>query len=190
MIRGRMAGLWLVAAAAIATSGCGYNTIQSLDEKVNAAQGNIQTQLQRRSDLIPNLVATVKGVAKQESTIFISIAESRAKLSGAIKSGDVSQMATANAGVTSDLGRLLAIVENYPQLKSDQSFRDLQSQLEGTENRIAVSRKDYNDAVNEYNAYIRQFPQNLTAKIFGLGKTHAYFEADAAAQGGAPQVKF
>ena len=188
MIRARMAGLWMV--VAVATTGCGYNSIQTLDEKVNQAQGNIQTQLQRRSDLIPNLVATVKGVAKQESTVFISIAESRAKLSGAVQSGNIGAMSAANSQVSSDLGRLLAIVENYPQLKSDQSFRDLQSQLEGTENRIAVSRKDYNDSVNEYNAYIRQFPQNLTAKIFGLGKTHEYFAADAEAQKGPPKVSF
>ncbi len=182
-------GTMLVTAILVGTSGCGYNTIQSLDERVNQAQAQIQTQLQRRADLIPNLVATVKGVAAQESTIFISVAESRAKLSGAVKSGDVAAMSTANQGLTSDLGRLLAIVENYPQLKSDQSFRDLQSQLEGTENRIAVARTDYNGVVGEFNAYIRRFPYNLTAKMFGHDKPRAYFEADAKAQE-APQVKF
>jgi len=189
MTRVRYGMMLTVVAAALGTSGCGYNTIQSLDEKVNQAQAQIQTQLQRRADLIPNLVETVKGVAAQESTIFVSIAESRAKLSGAVKSGDVAAMSQANTGLTSDLGRLLAIVENYPQLKSDQSFRDLQAQLEGTENRIAVARNDYNGAVGEFNGYIRRFPQNLTAKIFGHGTPRVYFEAEAAAQE-APKVKF
>ena len=181
----------LVASLALllGASGCGYNQIQTLDERVNQAQGQIQTQLQRRADLIPNLVEVVKGVAKQESTIFTSIAESRAKLSGAVQRGDVGEMAQANAQVTSDLGRLLAIVENYPQLRSNENFRDLQVQLEGTENRIAVARTDYNAAVGEYNGYIRRFPQNLTAKIFGAGGAREYFEAEEGATE-APTVKF
>jgi LemA protein len=170
-------------------AGCGYNTIQTLDERVNQAQGQIQTQLQRRADLIPNLVQTVKGVAKQESTIFTSIAESRARLNGAVQRGNVGEMAAANAAVTSDLGRLLAIVENYPELRSSESFRQLQDQLEGTENRISVARNDYNSTVNEYNAYIRRFPNNLTAKVFGMGQPREYFEAEAGAAG-APKVQF
>lgn len=182
-------GVVVVAALAIGTSGCGYNTIQSQDEKVNQAQAQIQTQLQRRADLIPNLVAAVKGVAAQESTIFVSIAESRAKLSGAAKSGDIAAMAAANQQVSSDLSRLLVIAEAYPQLKSDQSFRDLQAQLEGTENRIAVARTDYNAAVNEFNATIRKFPVNLTAKIFSMDKARAYFEAESGAQA-VPKVDF
>ncbi|MDX2194414.1 MAG: LemA family protein [Gemmatimonadales bacterium] len=179
----------LFAAAVALGTGCGYNDIQRLDEQVNQAKGQIETQLQRRADLIPNLVNTVKGVAKQESTIFVSIAESRAKLSGAVQSKDLAQMAAANAQVTGDLGRLLAIVENYPQLKSDQSFRDLQSQLEGTENRIAVARQDYNAAVGDFNKTIRAFPTNLTAMVFGMKEPRPYFEADKAAQQ-APTVKF
>jgi LemA protein len=164
-------------AAAVFLAGCGYNQIQTMDERVNQAQGQIQTQLQRRADLIPNLVNTVKGVTKQEDTVFISIANARARLGGAVQSGNVPEMAAANQALTQGLGRLLAIAENYPQLQSSQSFRQLQDQLEGTENRIAVARQDYNTAVGEYNAYIRRFPYNLTAKVFGAGKPRDYFEA-------------
>ena len=176
-------------AAAMLVSGCGYNTIQSMDERVNQAQGQIQTQLQRRSDLIPNLVNTVKGITKHEDTVFISIANARARLSGAVQSGNVPEMAAANQQLSQGLGRLLAISENYPQLRSSENFKQLQDQLEGTENRIAVARQDYNGAVGEYNAYIRRFPYNLTAKIFGLGKPREYFEAQAGAAA-APKVQF
>ncbi len=170
-------------------AGCGYNTIQTLDERVNQAKGQIETQLQRRADLIPNLVETVKGVAAQETEVFTNIANARARLSGAVQSGDVGDMAAANAELTQGLGRLLAIVENYPQLRSSESFRQLQDQLEGTENRIAVARTDYNTAVGEYNAYVRRFPYNLTAKVFGLGTPREYFEAAPGARE-APKVNF
>jgi LemA protein len=177
-----------LAALALATTGCGYNQIQTMDERVNQAKGQIETQLQRRADLIPNLVETVKGVAKQESTVFTNIAEARARLSGAVQSGDIGAMAEANQAVTQGLGRLLAIVENYPELRSSESFRALQDQLEGTENRISVARQDYNTAVGEYNGYIRRFPYNLTARVFGQGPRE-YFEAEAGAEQ-APEVKF
>jgi LemA protein len=170
-------------------AGCGYNTIQTLDEKVNQAQGQIQTQLQRRSDLIPNLVETVKGITKQEDTVFISIANARARLGGAVQSGNVPEMAAANEQLSQGLGRLLAIAENYPQLQSSQNFRQLQDQLEGTENRVAVARQDYNAAVGEYNSYIRRFPYNLTAKVFGMGSPREYFEAAEGARE-VPEVKF
>jgi LemA protein len=176
-------------AAAVLIAGCGYNTIQTMDERVNQAQGQIQTQLQRRADLIPNLVNTVKGVTKQEDTVFISIANARARLSGAVQSGNVPEMAAANQQLSQGLGRLLAISENYPQLRSSENFRQLQDQLEGTENRISVARQDYNTAVGEFNAYIRRFPYNLTAKVFGLGKPRDYFEATAGAAE-APKVTF
>jgi LemA protein len=176
-------------ALALATTGCGYNQIQTLDEQVNKAQGNIQTQLQRRADLIPNLVETVKGVTKQEDTVLISIANARARLSGAVQSGNVPEMAQANAALSGGLSRLLAIAEAYPTLQSSQNFRDLQSQLEGTENRVSVARTDYNDAVNQYNAFIRRFPYNLTARIFGMSKPREYFEAEPGATE-APKVKF
>ena len=169
--------------------GCGYNTIQTLDERVNQAQGQIQTQLQRRADLIPNLVNTVKGITKQEDTVFISIANARARLGGAIQSGNVRQMAAADSVLSQGLGRLLAIAENYPQLQSSQNFRQLQDQLEGTENRISVARRDYNTAVGEYNAYIRRFPYNLTAKVFGMGKPREYYAAEQGAEQ-APKVSF
>src|SRR2546425_1062197 len=169
--------------------GCGYNTIQTYDEQVNAAAAQIRVQLQRRADLVPNLVEAVKGYAKQEQTIFIAVAEARAKLAGAVQSGDLQQMAAANAALTAPLGRLLAIAENYPQLKSNENFRALQDQLEGTENRIAVARQDYNDAVNRYNTYIRRFPQVLTAKLIGKG-AREYFELQTPGAAQVPKVDF
>ncbi len=153
--------------AGVATTGCGYNTIQTYDEQVNAAAAQIKVQLQRRADLIPNLVETVKGYAKHEETVFSEVAAARAKLAGAVQSGNLQQMAEANAALNAPLGRLLAIAESYPQLKASENFRALQDQLEGTENRIAVARQDYNEAVNRYNAYIRRFPQVLTANTSG-----------------------
>jgi LemA protein len=175
--------------AVLFAAGCGYNEIQTKDERVNQAQGQIQTQLQRRSDLIPNLVNTVKGVTKQEDTVFISIANARARLSGAVQSGNVPEMAAANQQLTQGLGRLLAISENYPQLRSSENFRQLQDQLEGTENRISVARQDYNTAVGDFNAYVRRFPYNLTAKVFGMSKPREYFEA-ASGAAEAPKVTF
>jgi LemA protein len=176
-------------AAAVLVGGCGYNQIQTMDERVTQAQGQVQTQLQRRADLIPNLVNTVKGVTKQEDTVFISIANARARLGGAVQAGNVPEMSAANQQLSQGLGRLLAIAENYPQLQSSQNFRQLQDQLEGTENRIAVARQDYNTAVGEYNAYSRRFPYNLTAKVFGLGTPREYFEA-APGSTQAPTVSF
>ncbi len=169
--------------------GCGYNTIQTYDEQVNAAESQIKVQLQRRADLIPNLVETVKGYAKQEQTIFIAVAEARAKLAGAVQGGDLQQMAAANQALNAPLGRLLAIAENYPQLKSNENFRALQDQLEGTENRISVARQDYNETVNRYNAYIRRFPQVLTAKALGK-KPRAYFELQTPGAAETPRVDF
>jgi LemA protein len=171
------------------TAGCGYNRIQTMDEKVNQAQGQIQAQLQRRADLVPNLVNTVKGITKQEDTVFISIANARAKLSGAVQSGNVPEMAAANAALNQGLGRLLAISENYPELRSSENFKQLQDQLEGTENRVSVARQDYNAAVGEYNAFTRRFPYNLTAKMFGRGKPREYFEAEKGSAE-APKVQF
>jgi LemA protein len=183
----RVAPLLSVALALVA--GCGYNTIQTLDEKVNAAESQIKVQLQRRADLIPNLVETVKAYAKQEQTIFTQVAEARAKLAGAVQGGNLDSMAAANAALTAPLGRLLAIAENYPQLKSNENFRALQDQLEGTENRIAVARQDYNETVNTYNAYIRRFPQVLTAKVLGK-KARSYFELQTPGAAEAPRVDF
>jgi len=178
----------VIAFAAASLTGCGYNNIQTYDEQVNAFKGQIEVQLQRRADLIPNLVETVKGVAAQEQEVFTAIADARARLGGAIQTGNMQEMAQANEGLTSALGRLLVVVENYPELRSSQNFRDLQVQLEGTENRLSTARGDYNQAVRTYNAYIRRFPQVLTAKAVGAG-AREYFEAEDGAQE-APEVKF
>src|ERR1043166_2428634 len=180
----------VLAAGALAATGCGYNTIQTKDEAVNAAASQIKTQLQRRADLIPNLVETVKGFAKQETTIFIRVAEARSRLNTAVQGGNLQEMAAANAALNAPLGRLLATVENYPELKSNQNFLQLQDQLEGTENRISVARQDYNRAVEDFNAYIRRFPYNLTAKVFGRGKPREYFELTSPGAAEAPKVKF
>ncbi len=180
----------LLALALVAPlAGCSYNTLQTLDEQVNSAQGQIKVQLQRRADLIGNLVATVKGITKQEDTVFLGIANARAKLSGAASGNDIKAMGDANAAMNAPLARLLAITENYPDLKSSENFKQLQDQLEGTENRIATARTDYNGAVQTFNAKIRQFPTNLTAKMFGLGKAREYFQNDAGTDK-APKVDF
>ena len=168
--------------------GCGYNTIQNMDERAAAAKQQIEVQLQRRADLIGNLVNTVKRYAEHEQAVFTNIAQARSQVGSAVRSGDPTQMAEADAQLTGALGRLIAVVENYPQLKADQQFLRLQDELSGTENRIAVARQDYNEAARDYNSYIRQFPQSLTAKATGA-KPRPYFEA-AAEAGQAPRVDF
>lgn len=180
---------WLVVALAVLVSGCGYNTIQTLDETASSAQSQIEVQLQRRADLIPNLVNTVKGYAQHEEEIFTAVAQAREGLLNSVQSKDPEQMANADQRMTGALGRLLAISENYPNLKADQSFLRLQDELTGTENRIAVARSDYNDAVRAYNAYIRQFPQVLTAKATGA-KDRKYFKATNEAATEVPKVDF
>ncbi len=183
-----MRGLW-PALLLLAAVGCGYNTIQSLDEQAAAARNQIEVQLQRRADLVPNLVETVKGYARQEEAVFTTVARARAGLAGAIRTGDAEEMANANAELSGALGRLLAIAEAYPQLKSDRNFMRLQDELAGTENRIAVARSDYNEAVRQYNAYIRRFPQVLTAKVTGADP-RSYFEVTEPAAREAPRVDF
>jgi LemA protein len=172
--------------------GCGYNTIQSYDEQAAQAKQNIDAQLQRRADLIGNLVATVKGFAQQESDVLIGIAKARSGLTGALQKpggSDPAELANANQALTTALGRMNVVIEAYPQLKSDQGFLKLQDELTGTENRIAVARTDYNAAVKTYNEYIRKFPQTLTAKATGA-KPRAYFEVTDAAVRAAPTVDF
>lgn len=170
-------------------AGCGYNTIQTYDERANQAKAQIEVQLQRRADLIPNLVNTVKGYASQEERIFTNVANARAGLLGAIKTGDPTQMANANAELGGALGRLLAISEAYPQLKSDQNFLRLQDELAGTENRIAVARTDYNGVAEQHNAYIRKFPTVITAKVIGA-KPRPYFEVTTPGGRDVPTVDF
>jgi len=180
---------WLAVPLLLASAGCGYNRIQQLDEQANGAQGQIEVQLQRRADLIPNLVNTVKGYAQHESDVFIQVAQARAGVLGAVQTHDPAQMADANAQMTTALGRLIAVAENYPQLKADQQFTKLMDELSGTENRIAVARGDYNAAAQEYNAYIRQFPQALTAKVTGA-KARNYFNVTNPGAREAPTVDF
>ena len=180
---------WAWTLALLALPACGYNRIQTLDEQVNGYAGQIKVQLQRRADLVPNLVETVRGYAQQEVTIFTAVADARSRLSGAVQGGNLQEMAAANQGLTGALGRLLAISENYPQLKSNENFRALQDELTGTENRISVARQDYNAAVGQFNSFIRRFPYNLTAKVFGLSKPREYFEAQTGSEK-APEVKF
>jgi LemA protein len=173
---GLLAGLML--------SGCGYNNIQSTDEQTKAAWSEVLNQYQRRADLIPNLVKTVQGYAAQEQTVLLGVTQARAKV-GSIQAtpelvNDPAAMAkfqAAQGELTSALSRLLVVTENYPQLKSDQNFRDLQAQLEGTENRITVARNRYIQAMLAYNLAIRSFPSNLTAMMFGY-KTKANFAVE------------
>ena len=181
--------LGLAAAVLITTSGCGYNTIQTLDEQAGAAKQQIEVQLQRRADLVDNLVATVKGQAQQELEVFTEVTRARAGLSSAIQRGDPEEMANADAQMSNVLGRLMVTVEAYPQLKSDQAFLRLQDELAGTENRIAVARTDYNGAVQQYNTYIRRFPQVLTAKVVGA-QPREYFEVTDPAARTVPKVDF
>ena len=177
-----------VAPLLLTVGGCGYNQIQQYDENAQQAKQQISVQLQRRADLVPNLVNTVKGYAQHEEAVFTQVAQARAGLAGAIQTGDPGQMATANNQLTGALGRLLAISEAYPQLKADQGFLRLQDELAGTENRIATARNDYNQAVQGYNTYIRTFPQAITAKVTGA-KPRTYFEAAAGTEA-PPAVDF
>jgi LemA protein len=177
-------------------SGCGYNTIQSNDEAVKAAWGDVEAAYQRRADLIPNLVATVKGYATHEKDTLIAVTEARAKV-GQVKVGaDVlkdpkafANFEAAQGGLSSALSRLMVVVEKYPDLKANQSFLDLQNQLEGTENRINVARVRYNQAVRVYNTSIRTFPNNLTNNFLLHLPQREPFKAEAAAAK-APVVKF
>ena len=162
-----------------------YNRFVTLDEGVKSAWAQVENQLQRRYDLIPNLVETVKGYAKQEKDVLVEVTNAWARVGGA---ATVPDKINANNELTGALSRLLVVVEKYPDLKSNQNFLRLQDELAGTENRISVERKRYNDAVQGYNVAIRSFPANLLAGMFGFGKA-VFFEAPAAAKA-APQVKF
>lgn len=162
-----------------------YNGLNSLRSDVEEAQAQISTQLQRRSDLIPNLVSTVKGYAEHEKEVFTAIADARSKLSGA---NTITEQAAANDELSSAISRLLVVVEQYPTLKADTNFIALQDQLEGTENRIATARNDYNEKVKEFNKKIRSFPTNIIAGMFGFSE-YSYFEADASANQ-VPNVSF
>jgi LemA protein len=163
--------LLLVLGVSAVSSGCGYNTIQVMDEKTKAGWSEVLNQYQRRADLIPNLVNTVKGYAAQEQAVLIGVTEARAKATSIkVDAGNpesLKQFEQAQGALSGALSRLLVVAENYPQLKSDQNFRDLQAQLEGTENRITVARNRFIQSVQDYNVTVRSFPANLTAMMFG-----------------------
>jgi len=168
-----MRALWVILLV-LMLNGCGYNTFQTTDEQIKASWAEVLNQYQRRADLIPNLVNTVKGYAAQEQTVLLGVTEARAKVGSIQATPELindpqafAKFQAAQGELTSALSRLLVVTENYPQLKSDQNFRDLQAQLEGTENRVTVARNRYIKAVQEYNIAIRSFPTNLTAMVFG-----------------------
>ena len=187
----------LAAAACLLLSGCGYNTMQTQDQQIKAAWSEVLNQYQRRADLIPNLVNTVKGYAAQESSVLLGVTEARAKVGSiqmtpelannpeALKNFQVAQGELSGA-----LSRLLVVSENYPQLKSDASFRDLQAQLEGTENRITVARNRYIKSVEDYNVTTRSFPSNLTAMMFGYKTKPNFTVENEKAISTAPKVDF
>lgn len=189
---------WLFAAAALLLlSGCGYNTLQSTDEQVKAAWSEVLNQYQRRADLVPNLVETVKAFAKQEQDVFTRVTEARSRVGSIQATPELvdnpeafARFQQAQGELTGALSRLLVVAENYPQLKSDANFRDLQAQLEGTENRITVARNRYIKAVEGYNVTVRQFPSNLTAMLFGF-KTKSNFSVENEREiSKAPKVDF
>jgi LemA protein len=182
--------------AAFSLAGCGLNSVPTAEEQVNAKWGDLQADYQRRADLIPNLVNTVKGYAQQEKTVLTEVTEARAKATSIqLNAGDLSDPAKVQAfqnaqnQLGGSLGRLLATFEAYPDLKSNQNFLALQDQLEGTENRINASRRDYNESVREYNTLIRTFPSAIGAKVFYGAKPKVPFEASSGAQT-APTVTF
>src|SRR5918996_5429669 len=182
--------------AAFSLAGCGLNTVPTAEEQVNAAWGNVQSEYQRRADLIPNLVRTVERYAQQERTVLTEVTNARARATSIQLSADdledpakVQAFNQAQSQLGTSLGRLLATFEAYPDLKSNQNFLTLQDQLEGSENRINVSRRDYNEAVRQYNTTIRTFPDAIGARIFYGAKPKVPFEATAAAQD-APTVNF
>jgi LemA protein len=186
-----------LALASLVLSGCGYNALQTQDEGVKAAWSEVVNQYQRRADLIPNLVAAVKGIAEQEKSVFIGVAEARSKVSSIQVTPEMlnnpealKKFQAAQGELTSALKSLIAVSENYPQIKSDQSFRDLQAQLEGTENRITVARNRYIESVQTFNNTVRQFPTNLTASLFKFTVKPNFTVENEAAIAKPPTVDF
>lgn len=184
-----------VLASTLIFSGCGYNTLQAKDESVTAAWSEVQNQYQRRADLVPNLVNVVKGYAKHEQQVLTDVTQARSNVAGLKVDKAVledpqlfEKYQQAQSQLSGALSRLIAVSENYPDLKANEQFRDLQVQLEGTENRIAVARNRYISTVQDYNTYVRQFPQAMTAKVIGM-HTKQNFSAEAGAEK-APTVSF
>ena len=191
----KQTALATVLASTLLFTGCGYNTLQVKDEAVNASWSEVQNQYQRRADLVPNLVNVVKGYAKHEEQVLTEVTQARSNVAGLKVDKEVledpalfEKYQQAQSQLTSALSRLIAVSENYPDLKANEQFRDLQAQLEGTENRIAVARNRYITTVQDYNSYVRQLPQAMTAKVIGM-KTKENFKAEQSAQQ-APTVSF
>jgi LemA protein len=194
-MRVRLAMLALT--AVLTLSGCGYNTLQSTDEQIKASWAEVLNQYKRRADLIPNLVTTVKAYASHEQQVLLGVTNARAKVGSIQATPELvndpqafAKFIQAQGEMTSALARLLAVAENYPQLKADQNFRDLQAQLEGTENRVAVARQRYIKAVQEYNVTVRSFPSNLTAMMFGFKTKPSFSVENEKAIAEPPKVDF
>ncbi len=189
-----IARLLVIGTLSTLLSSCGYNSMVSLDEQVSSQWAQVENVYQRRSDLIPNLVNTVKGYAEFEKSTLTAVIEARSKATSVtvdpknLTPESIAKFQEAQSGVTSSLSRLLAVVESYPNLKANQNFLELQAQLEGTENRISVERNKFNEVTKEYNTKIRTFPNNLTSGMFGFQKK-GYFEAEKGAEK-APTVQF
>jgi LemA protein len=181
----RVVRLAILAVAVGGASGCSYNRFTAQEEAIKAQWGQVENQLQRRNDLIPNLVATVQGFAAQEKAVFQAVADARAKMAGATTPAQRIEAANAES---SALARLLVVVENYPQLKSNETFMGLMDELAGTENRLSIERMRYNERLQEYNSLRRRFPSNITARIFGF-EEYPYYDAPAAAET-VPTVNF
>jgi len=197
MSRLRLAPALLAPVAALALGGCGLNSVPTAEENAKARWADVQNEYQRRADLIPNLVNTVKGYAKQESSVLVGVTEARAKATSIQVSANdlkdpakIQQFGAAQGQLSAALGRLLSVTENYPDLKSNANFLALQSQLEGTENRITIARRDYNQSVQQYNTLIRTFPNSIGAKVFYGAKPMQTFEATAPNAQSAPAVNF
>ena len=197
MSRLRLAPALLAPVAALALGGCGINSVPTAEENAKARWADVQNEYQRRADLIPNLVNTVKGYAKQESSVLVGVTEARAKATSIQVSADdlkdpakIQQFGAAQGQLSAALGRLLSVTENYPDLKSNANFLALQSQLEGTENRITIARRDYNQSVQQYNTLIRTFPNSIGAKVFYGAKPMQTFQATAPNAESAPKVSF
>ena len=194
---GRRIAALIALAATLLVSGCGYNTLQTTDEQTKAAWSEVLNQYQRRADLIPNLVETVKAFAAQEQQVLLGVTEARSKVSSIQATPELinnpqafARFQQAQGELSSALSRLLVVVERYPELKSDANFRDLQAQLEGTENRIAVARNRYIKAVQEYNVTVGSFPSNLTAMLFGFEPKPQFTVEDEKAISRPPKVDF
>jgi LemA protein len=193
----RLLAIAVLLASALTLSGCGYNTLQQADEQIKASWSEVLNQYQRRADLVPNLVNKVKGFAAQEQKVLIDVTNARAKV-GSIQAtpelvndpAAFQKFTAAQGELTGALSRLMVVAEAYPQLKSDANFRDLQAQLEGTENRIAVARQRYIKAVQDYNVTVRSFPSNLTAKMFGFKDKPQFAVEDEKAIAAPPKVDF